>query len=236
MGTYEYSNFNEFNRFSNLDSIEGKIIAHLLDSNTKHANIFWKILKYDTKDALAKPDVSKEERIKLIDGYNADIYGGQTENTRLFLSPFSDDAWAKETSSVYIYVNDIFPTDATRATVSVKVETVIHSKINALYGDADLDANPTGTNPNDYYKDSEQPTVQYKSRASVLLKSILAEINGLYIDGVGYLSFNSNKNIEGERVRGKATMSLFNTKSFFGHAIEFSVTVSGCSGDAAWGY
>ena len=236
---YEYSGYNDFNRFINIDGIEGKIVAHLLTSETKYAQMLWKLLKYDSKDALTKDNLSLEERKKLVDGMgsNANQTGGQTGATRLFFSPFVDDAWVDECSSVYIYVDDIYPVDHMRAVVSVLVETVIHSKINAILNDADEISNPEETNPNDYYyKDNVNPAVIWKSRASVLLKCLLAELNGLYIDGVGYLAFNTDKSIDGDSIKGKATLSLFNRRSFFGHQIRFNVVMSGMSDNPEEGF
>ena len=155
----------------------------------------------------------------------------------MFFSPFVDDAWSDECCSVYIYVDDIYPIDHMRAIVSVLVETVIHSKINAVLSAADEISDPEGTNPNDYfYKDSKNAVVEWKSRASVLLKCLLAELNGLYLDGIGYLTFNTEKNIEGDQTKGKATLSLFNRRSFFGHQIRFNVAMSGISDNPEEGF
>jgi len=134
-----------------------------------------------------------------------------------------------------------------RSIVSVGVETVIHAKINFLSngpatncdaGDPEQ-ANPAKEliNANDYYyKNEENPAVRFKSRATVLLKCLLAELNGLYIDGVGYLGFIASKPNEGDAIKSKATLSLFNNRSFFGHRIGFNVTMSGISDDPEGGF
>lgn len=244
---YEYGGYNDFNRFINIDGIEGKIIQHLLTSKTAYAETFWRLLKYDTQDALSKAPLTSKEKWALIDGYANNRIGGQTADARVFFSPFVDDAWTKECSSVYIYVDDIYPIDHMRSIVSVAVETVIHAKINFLSngpatncdaGDPEQ-ANPAKEliNANDYYyKNEENPAVRFKSRATVLLKCLLAELNGLYIDGVGYLGFMSQRPIQGDRVQGKATLSLFNNRSFFGHSIRFNVSMSGVSDDPEGGF
>lgn len=231
---YEYSEFSSLNRFTNLDGIEAKIIGHLIDSDSEYAELFWKILKYDSADALVKEKLSRAEKIELVEGYNTNASGGWIEQTRLFFGPFVDDAWTKECSSVYLYVDSVAPVNAANANVKVSVETVIHSRINALFGDADVIANPGGTNPNDYYyTDDENPAVQYKSRATTLLKCILAELNGLYIDGIGYLMFDGRDADMSERKTSGATLSLFNNRSFFGHQIHFNVEMSGVSDNPA---
>ena len=233
MEYYDYSEFNEFNRLSNLDGIEGKIIQHLLHSKTKAANIFWKLLKYDDKFALSQDNVTLAERIAMVDGNSSNVQGGQTGTTRLFVSPFVYDASETESTYVHIYVDDIHPADQMRSVISVTVETVVHALSNAIIGDADLESNPD-TNPNDYYyKDLNDPAVQIKSRATVLLKCIISELNGLYIDGIGYLQFNVNFAFEGEKRRGYATLSLFNDRAYFGHKIQFNLPMAGISDNPA---
>lgn len=235
METYRYSEFNEFNRIPNIDGVESKIIEHLLNSTTKDAETFWKILKYDSKDALIQNNLTKAEKMELVEAYGSNPTGGQTGTTRLFLSPFSDDAWSQECSSVYIYVDDLYPMDHMRANLVVTVETVTHIKANILYGDADLESNPD-TNPNDYYyADLENPTVRFKSRTSVLLKCILAELNGLYLDGIGYLQFNVNNAMTGlgSKIEGNAKMTVYNRRSYFGHKINFNMAISGISSNPA---
>lgn len=234
---YEYSEYNDYNRFINIDGVEAKIIQHLLNSETKYAEYFWKILKYDTVDALSLPNLTKKEKCDLIDGYSTNVLGGQTDSTRVFFSPFVDDAWNKESSSAYIYVKDITPIDHTRATLSVAVETVIHAKINAILGDADELSNKENTNPNDYYyTDPDNPTVVSKSRATVLLKCILAELNGLYIDGIGYLQFDCKQKEDPNTDANRATSSVFNRRSFFGHIVKFELDMSGVSGNSSYGW
>ena len=84
----EYSQYNEFNRFPNLDGIEAKIVTHLVNSKSKHADILWKILKYDSDIyALSKPSVSTKDRMALVCNNN-----GEPTGKRVFFAPFVDDA------------------------------------------------------------------------------------------------------------------------------------------------
>ena len=55
----------------------------------------------------------------------------------LFRSPFVDDAWSEQCSSVYIYVDQIKPTDQTRANVIVTVEAIVHAKTSVIAGDGE---------------------------------------------------------------------------------------------------
>lgn len=227
-----YSEYNSFNRFQNIDSIEGKIVEHLIKSTSKHARNFWKILKYDDIYALSQPDVKEEERRALVNNDN-----GESTTKRVFFSPFVDDAWEVQCSSVYIFVEYIQPLDHLRSVIGVTIETIVHSKISAISGDGDPILNPTdvtnetyGANPND--SDSQDSiVVPYKNRATVLLKSVLAELNGLYLDGIGYLQINRESGLN-----GKVTMPLFNNRSFYGHAARFEIALSGISDSANIGF
>ena len=221
----EYSDYNEMNRFANLDSIEDKILQHLLHHKTKHTKNIWKLLKYATLNALSEEEVSLSDCLSLI---NRDT--GYPTDKRVFLSPFVDDAWAVECSSLYIFVDKIKPIDHTRAAIYVTVETVTHSKISVINGDGDSDLNPDA-NPNDSDINNEV-IVDIKNRETVLVKSLLAELNGLYLDGIGYLQMNKLEN----DVSGDVSMPLFNGRSYYGHRINFVVEMSGISESADWGY
>lgn len=185
----EYSEFNAFNRYQNLDSIEAKIISHLLNSQSKAAQILWKILKYDTMDALSHENLTYDQRQELIFQEN-----GQSTGKRVFYAPFVDDAWQEQCSSLYVYVANIYPKDHEVAIIGVNIETVVHSKVSIINGDSDVDfyKNVEEVNPNDTGLDTEgNNVVAFKNRETVLLKCVLAELNGLYIDGVGYLQLNT---------------------------------------------
>ena len=106
-----------------------------------------------------------------------------------------------------------------------------------IYGyQIDFVAHPTVTNPNDYYESDTAPVVQYKSRESVLLKCVLAELNGLFIDGVGYVQFNTHKLIEGRNIGSQAAMSVYDGRSFYGHRILFNIPMSGMSETPDFGF
>ncbi|MBO7732393.1 MAG: hypothetical protein J6S67_07565 [Methanobrevibacter sp.] len=237
MGYYEYSQYSNFNRFINIDGIEAKIIEHLINSNTKYANIIWQLLKYPSRDALWQKVPTKAERTALIESSISSVESSDMNEKRLFCKPFSDDAVKAECSVMCLYIGEIYPVDATQSVISLIVELATHNHINLVAGEADSLAHPDITNPNDYYyTNDETPVVQYKSRESLLLKCVLAELNGLYIDGVGYVQFNTHKLIEGRNIGSKVTMSVYDGRSFFGHKIQFNIPMSGMSEDADYGY
>ena len=212
---YGYSEFNDFNRFTNLDGIEAKVVDHLVHSKSKHADILWKLLKYSDIHALSQPSLSEAEKLELI--YNDN---GEITSKRVFFQPFTDDAWQEQCCSIYIFVSNIRPIDQNRAQVGVTVETVVHSKICAIAGDGDPILNPQA-NPNDS-DEQGNIVVAFKNRATVLLKCILAELNGLYFDGIGYLQFNNK-----DGVFSKVEMPMWINRRYYGHATTFSMALSG---------
>ncbi len=232
-----YSEYNSFNRFENLDNIEPLIVEHLVHSNTKHGELFWKILKYNDLFALSQPNVGEAERRELLDENN-----GEQATKRLFFSPFTNDALEAQCSSVHVYVDGIEPIDYTKATIGVTVQVIVHSKINVLVGNGDPVLNPNiagesgvisqyGANPNETNSQGEI-VVPYKSRATVLMKCILAELNGLYLDGIGYLHIKEKKS----QSVGSTYTKIFNGKAFTGYDIKFAVDISGFSDNSNIGY
>ena len=220
----KYSKYNEFNRFPNLDCIPAKIVDHLVKSESKHAQNLWKLLKYNDLNALtAGENLSQSERQELVFHDN-----GQTTDKRVFFAPFVDDAWQEQCSSIYIYVDQIYPVTQGNAVVGVKVEIVVHSKISTINGDGDPDLNPEA-NP----ADSEEGNivVAFKNRATVLLKSVLAELNGLTLDGIGYLQFNTRLLSESQ-----VKCNLWNNKTFWGYTVTFGINMSGLAEDPQHSY
>ena len=70
-----------------------------------------------------------------------------------------------------------------------------------------------------------------KNRATVLLKSIIAELNGLFLDGIGYMIIDPTL----DRDSG-AKLSLWNSRSYYGYSIKFAVKMSGFSDNADIGF
>ena len=211
-----------FNRFVNLDNLEWKIISALVNSTSKYADYLWKILKYDSLDALSLPSVSIEDRKKL-------IYNGNGESTqyRVFLSPYTDDGWEEQSSHLHVYVNRIDPIDHLRAKVCINIEIIVHHKISILYGDAS--AYNDQTNPVEL-DENKEPIILYKNRASELLKDCIADLNGQMVNGVGVLQFNQKNSFN-----NYAQMNLWNGKKFFGYTISMSTQLSGVSPDSSCG-
>lgn len=106
--------------------------------------------------------------------------------------------------------------------VTIAVDTCVYTKIGVVSWDYDDLLNPD-SNPNE---DAREDTilVPYKNRESVLLKSILAELNGVYLDGIGELSFSNFDN-----VKAKVDRPSQQKDKYFGHHIIFTMRISGLS-------
>ncbi len=227
----EYSAYNSLNRLQNIDGLEWKIVDHLINSQTKHADNIWKILEYGSDvHALSKDSIGDTERRKLVCTNN-----GEPTGKRLFIQPFVDDAWSEQCSSVYVYVDEVSPADQTRANVIVTIEAIVHAKTSVIFGDGQqihedgADLTPTA-NPNDS-DEQGNIVVTMKNRATVLLKSSVAELNGLFLDGIGYLIMDPIL----DKKTG-AVLSLWNNRSYYGYTIKFAVKMSGISDTSAIGF
>ena len=220
-----YNDYVAYNRYPNLDGIEYKIAKHLINSKTTHADLFWKILKYDTDNALTLDAVSKADRKSLFNTGSSGDYTGK----RLFITPRSEDAQGDQCSSVYIYLDEITPVNAMESVVTIAIDTCVYTMIGVVSWDYDDLLNPN-SNPNE---DAREDTilVPYKNRESVLLKSILAELNGLYLDGVGELSFSSFSG-----VNAKVDRPNQQKDKYFGHHIILTMRISGLSTNPDYGY
>ena len=233
----------EFNRFSNLDNIEWGIIDHLINSQTKYANNLWKILAYDTEDCLLRDEVQKNERLNLVYTNN-----GDASVKRVFITPYVDDAWVEQSSHLHIYVNSVSPKNHLSAVVNIGVETIVHNKISNILGEAvdfetlqsirESESNKGdkiltsyfATNPVELDKEGNL-LVPYKNRATVMLKSVLAELNGIFVKGIGVLQFNSELS-----VNDVSRQYLWNNRNFYGHSTIISTLLAGDSDKSECGY
>lgn len=215
---YKYSPFNAVNRFTNLDSVEWKIVNKLVYSPSPVAEEIWKLLNYNVSEASYLPALTTQQKLGLIstDG------NGLTTTKKIYIAPFTSDAFSEQASFVCIYLAGMKFITAQIAIAEIAIETVVHAKIQNINGDSNLKQNPNA-NPNDSTPGGQLVVVQ-KNRATVLARDIMAILNGLYIDGVGYLMLDQT--IDAKCV---SEQSLFNNKFFFGHRTYFAVKMSGVS-------
>lgn len=115
----------EYATYDNLINISYRIIEYLMTS--PDAEIIWKLLKYDDADAYSRPNLTLEEKSKL-------IYNGEAILTdyNVFFDYMMDDAEDAMKTLLRIYPAEITPTTRVTGTCSVNIEVFTHSKINHL--------------------------------------------------------------------------------------------------------
>lgn len=246
-------NDNAFNRYTNLDNVEWNIIMHLVESQTKFANNIWKILKYNTEDCLLLDNVDKKDRLSLIYTNN-----GDASVKRVFMTPFIDDSWEMQSSHLHVYVDTLMPQNHLNSVVNIRFETIVHNKISNIIGDGadgenfgegEFPCNKDCTNPSEFreipnpnYDNTQppgpnnsvylyEPWVMYKNRATVFLKSVLAELNGTFVNGVGKLQFNAELS-----PYCQSRNYVWNGRKFYGHSTVLATMMSGVSSNSGIGY
>ena len=220
MNWYDPDNV-EYNRFVNLDGVEDKILYYLISEKDKNpaqlemVHTIWRILYYNDEYCLIDdeehPLPKYKDIVKLID--NSGV--GQM-NSRLFRYPFVEDTITEQCSQIRVYIDSVTPVNHLTSSVGVAVEVIIHNKIaniiNNIYNEEDEPNNPTELHP----------LVAYKNRSTVLLRNILALLNGADVAGVGKLQFNSQLNRYSQALLGK-----WNNRNFFGYKALLGCLMSG---------
>jgi hypothetical protein len=213
----------EYNRYENLDGIEDKIIYYLLSEQNKNewqlkaVHNIWRLLYYNNPGCLLndeKHPLPKFSNIaKMIDNDSL-----EQSDKRIFRAPFVEDSFTEECSQLRIYVDGISPQNHLVGTLSIGVEVIIHNKltnvINELYDDKDNIINPT----------ESYPLVTYKNRALILLKNIIALLNGADIAGVGKMMFSQENNRF-----CLSKLGVWNNRNYYGYRTIFTCMMSGVS-------
>ena len=200
----------QFNKFHNLDSVETRIINYLKNTETDDCNRMWKLLKYSDMKALYKDNLSKEEKTQL-------IYQDKNEaDCRVFNFSYIEDNFTEVCSMVKVFIHSIQPVNHLISTVNVEIDILTHNKISNVYNDE-----------NDILDNGRQveENISTKNRNTVMLKAILATLNGADIEGAGVLQFNKDLSD-----KCQAEMKLSNNRNFYGYTIVLSCQMSGIGG------
>ena len=208
----------DYNRFTQLDGIEDRIIYYLLSPNPdkktpmelEQTYRIWKILYYNDLDALSKPLPKYSEVTKLI--YNG---RGTQQGKRIFRSPRLEDSFVEECSMIKVYIDSIIPIDRIKSIVNVGVDVVVNTNIINL----EIPENEAGIIDE---IDGEYLKVQTTSRVTALTKAILSLLNGADIQGVGRMIFSREQSIYNQSQYG-----LWNNRNFEGIKSVIGVTISG---------
>ena len=91
------------------------------------AEIIWKLLKYDDADAYSRPNLTLEEKSKLI--YNG---AAVLSKYNVFFDYMMDDAEDQMKTLLRIYPAEVYPTTRVTGICTVNLEVFTHSKINHL--------------------------------------------------------------------------------------------------------
>lgn len=148
-----------FNRYNTIRDAGYKIIEQLIKNNDD----IWRLLKYNTPDALNKDFLTLEEKRGL-------IFEGTTnpdaEDYRVFRQPFLDDAFDSQVSQLRVYLLTMNPENRSVGTVGMALECVCHNKILSLSN--------------------------YENRLEVMVQQLLQTLNGIEVGGIGELVFDDN--------------------------------------------
>ena len=212
----DYNNV-AFNRFTNLDSIEDRIIYYLLSPNNKkpqeleQTHIIWKLLMYKDLEALNKPTPKYQDVVKLIANDNI----SQTDK-RIFRDLHLEDGWIEQCSLLKIYIDQVIPQNRAMANVLVGIDIITHNKITNVR--VPQDDKTTWIDE----VDGMPVRIETKNRTSVLMKAVLSLLNGAEVAGVGQLVFDPKLS----RFI-KAESGLWNNRNFGGVKIVMGTLMSG---------
>lgn len=211
-------NGTKYNRFSNLDGSEDRIIYWLLSPNNKTpeelkaTHTIWRLLMYNDINAMNKPLPKYSDVVKLI--CNDEIT--QT-NKRIFRSPHMEEAFTEQCSLIKIYIDSIIPQNEYIAQTNYGVEVICHNKIiNVKVAEEDQTVIDI--------VDGIEVKVEIKSRVTMLAQAVLSLLNGADIAGVGRLQFNA-----GNFRYNQAQYGVWNNRNFEGMKIVIGALQSGLS-------
>ena len=211
-------NGTKYNRFSNLDGSEDRIIYWLLSPNNKTpeelkaTHTIWRLLMYNDINAMNKPLPKYSDVVKLI--CNDEIT--QT-NKRIFRSPHMEEAFIQQGSLIKIHIDSIIPQNEYIAQTNYGVEIICHNKIiNVKVAEEDQTVIDI--------VDGIEVKVEIKSRVTMLAQAVLSLLNGADIAGVGRLQFNA-----GNFRYNQAQYGVWNNRNFEGMKIVIGALQSGLS-------
>ena len=212
-------NGTKYNRFTNLDGSEDRIIYWLLSPNNKtpqelkYTHTIWRLLMYNDFEAMNKPLPKYTDVIKLI--CNDDIT--QT-NKRVFRSPHMEEAFTEQCTLIKVYVDSVIPQNEYIAQTNYGIEVICHNKIINVKTPEDDKTLVVDT------VDGIEVRVETKSRITMLTQAVLGLLNGADIAGVGKLQFNA-----GLFRYNQAQYGVWNNRNFEGMKIVMGALQSGLS-------
>ena len=109
-----------YNQHKAIRYITDRIIYHLIDNN----EIIWKLLKYNSDDALMQPNLTKDEKVELI--YKGG--GLKADGFKVFRQAYVDDVELTDGSMIRVFLSNIIPESRIISDVAITVECLVHNK------------------------------------------------------------------------------------------------------------
>lgn len=118
------ANTTKNNTFNSMPQIPYQILTYLIDNNE---NLF-KLLKYNSTDALQKDDLTKKEKIALL---YTEV--GQENDYHIFLKPLIGEEMTDSVTQLRLYKARITPTTSLKAVLNYEFDIVVGTKTNLVY-------------------------------------------------------------------------------------------------------
>lgn len=112
------------NSFTEMPKVPYKILTYLIEHNE---NLF-KLLKYNTKDALSNPNLTKDEKIAML--YTDE---GREIDFNIFFKPLVGEEMTDSSTQLRIYKAKITPTTKLKAVLNYEFDIVVGSKTDFVY-------------------------------------------------------------------------------------------------------
>lgn len=114
-----------YNKFTGFSDICTRLLNFLMVENEN----VWKLLFYDSPDALEQPNLTMEQKRSLVyKGY------GDSEDYKVFRCPYIDDSMTKECTQLRHYALTINPENRSMSIVDVAFDCITHTKLSDLEG------------------------------------------------------------------------------------------------------
>lgn len=180
-----------FAKFNNLPILQYNIVKCLYTNED-----LWKLLYYDTPNALFKDNLTNKLKSSLIYNVQGEVYPTDMSRFKVFMNDVSDDMWPDMSSVLRVYVSSITPTTRTNGTFCFDIDVLTHTKIDMLQNNL--------------------------SRKVCLLSNVLGTLNGAEIDGLGVLAFSRQSSYEDKVSLGSASRE----RAYSGYKIVMSTHYS----------
>ena len=156
---------NVYNKYTNITKFPLNIITYLLNNN----EVIWKLLKYDTPDALNKPNLTKSEKRSLIFAGQTNSSGGIDEMPyRVFTKSLPRGEEKKIQTQLRVFLLGLIPLNHVVGQVNMNIQIISHTDLLTLD--------------------------TYENRNEIILQQLLETLNGKNIGGISNLSFNREAN------------------------------------------